>query len=43
MMGMGTTLAWMERCGVVPASSLTWRCLDHAWRVATYDVDLSDA
>ena len=42
-MGMGTTLAWMENCDVVPASSLTWRCLDHAWRVATYDVDLSDA
>ena len=36
--GMGTTLAWMVSCDVVPASSLTWRCLDHAWRVATYDV-----
>ena len=42
-MGMGTTLAWMESCNVVPASSLTWQCLDHAWRVATYDVDLWEA
>ena len=41
-MGMGTTLAWMVSCDVVPASSLSWRCLNHARRVATYDVDLSD-